>query len=55
MVNIIFERSKSIIIIFMKIIIAIELEFAKSVKFTAHKNFVLYGTTTQVENTYKTY
>ena len=54
-VNINFGRSKSIIIIFMKIIIVIELEFAKSAKFTAHENFVLYGTTTQVENTYKTY
>ena len=37
-VNINFGQSKSIIIIF-----AIELEFAKCVKFTAHKKFALYG------------
>ena len=43
MVNINFGRSKSIIVIFTKIIFAIELEFAKSVKFTARENFVLYG------------
>ena len=43
MVNINFGRSKSIIVIFKKIIFAIELEFAKSAKFTAHENFALYG------------
>ena len=44
-VNINFGRSKSKIVIFTKIIFAIELEFAKSVKFTARENFALYGTT----------
>ena len=43
MVNINFGRSKSKIVIFTRIIFAIELEFAKSAKFTAHKNFALYG------------
>ena len=43
MVNINFGRSKSIILIFTKIIFAIELEFAKSAKFTARENFALYG------------
>ena len=43
MVNINFGRSKSIIVIFTKIIFATELEFAKSAKFTAHENFALYG------------
>ena len=43
MVNINCGQRKSIIIIFTKIIFAIELEFAKSVKFTACENFALYG------------
>ena len=43
-VNINCGRRKSIIIIFTKIIFAIELEFAKSTKFTARENFALYGT-----------
>ena len=43
MVNINFGRSKSKIVIFTKIIFAIELEFAKSAKFTARENFALYG------------
>ena len=42
-VNINFGQSKSIIIIFTKIIFAIELEFVKSAKFTACENFALYG------------
>ena len=42
-VNINCGRRKSIIIIFTKIIFVIELEFAKSAKFTARKNFALYG------------
>ena len=42
-VNINCGRRKSIIIIFTKIIFAIELEFAKSAKFTARENFALYG------------
>ena len=42
-VNINFGRSKSKIVIFTKIIFAIELEFAKSAKFTARENFALYG------------
>ena len=46
MVNINFGRSKSKIVIFTKIIFAIELEFAKSAKFTARENFALYGTKT---------
>ena len=45
MVNINFGRSKSKIVIFTKIIFAIELEFAKSAKFTARENFALYGNT----------
>ena len=44
MVNVNFGWSKSIIIIFTKIIFAIEIEFAKSAKFTACENFALYGT-----------
>ena len=43
-VNINFGRSKSKTVIFTKIIFAIELEFAKSAKFTARENFALYGT-----------
>ena len=42
-VNINFGRSKSKTVIFTKIIFAIELEFAKSAKFTARENFALYG------------
>ena len=42
-VNINCGRRKSIIIIFTKIFFAIELEFAKSAKFTARENFALYG------------
>ena len=42
-VNINFGRSKSKIVIFTTIIFAIELEFAKSAKFTARENFALYG------------
>ena len=47
-VNINFGRSKSKIVIFTKIIFAIELEFAKSAKFTARENFALYGKCSQI-------
>ena len=45
MVNINFGQSKSKIVIFTKIIFAIELEFAKSAKFKARGNFAPYGIT----------
>ena len=55
MVNINFGRSKSIIVIFTKIIFMIELEFAKSAKFTARENFALYGTSSVTNNSDEVY
>ena len=54
MVNINFGRSKSkiVMVIFTKIIFAIELEFAKSAKFTARENFALYGTYIHYQSTF---